>query len=286
MNKHLGFGAAILLGGTALTGVWSQPAKATIDVTVYDGFAPNHHGSPSYIPWAENAIAALTGGTQSASSGPTYFQQAPGTASPSSNIVTNFNSWNGVANPGSPYGSELGNRITFIAVIKDTDGLNDISLSQLTETLTSNSSQFNLLYNWGNSTLTYNNGATTAQTTPDSSLIETYSATQVGILAGGGGTITSGANTQLVNELVVVGWGNALANTGPSCAGAGATQAAIQCVANQYAAIDPVSMAATFSLGGASGSAGIVFTPEPGTLALFGSAVAGLGLLGKRRKKA
>jgi hypothetical protein len=45
-------------------------------------------------------------------------------------------------------------------------------------------------------------------------------------------------------------------------------------------------MTTTFSLGGASGSGSIEFTPEPGTLALFGSAVAGLGLLGKRRKKA
>ena len=290
------FSAASLLGGVALSCMLTQAAMAdTITLSVYAALAPNHHGSPSYAAWAANAIQAIQLGDSSYGTpgSPTYYQQV-GSLTDSNNIVTSFNSWNGVANPGGSLAGELGNRLTYIAVATDTTGAN-INLGELRESLISTDpgNVFGLTYNWSTSTLSFGGGsgppyANNAVTTPDSSTPLNYSLTQVGI--NGATTITSGLSTQAANELIVVGWGNALGNSGATCSALGATQAAISCVRSQYDALVPFNMIGSFSL--VDGSNTVLATgsdnvpmPEPATMALFGSAVVGLGLVKKRRKK-
>lgn len=302
MNKHFNFGAAMLLGGTALAGLGVRPAFAdTINIQVYAAFAPNHNGSPSYAGWAANAVSAVENNDTSFGSptSPTYFQEVTGPASSSQNVVTNFNSWNGVANPGGAYASEEGNRLTYIAVVTDTTGPG-ISLSGLGETITAGpnptgggqAGSLNLSYNWGTGNLAYYtffNGSPQSFSTGT----PTYGPTAIG-LNGSGQQITSTgeSGSDLVNELIVVGWGNALANTAsssPACAALGSTQAAISCVEHNYASIAPLDMTGAFTYGASSGSDSVNFgpvnTPEPATLALFGSAIASLGLVGRKRKK-
>jgi hypothetical protein len=281
LDRHSKIGAATLVSGVALTCMLGPPAFAdVITMQVYAAEAPNAFGSPSYNGWAANAITAVEANQSSAGTPgtPTYFQEVT-TGTDTSNIVTSFPSWNGGANPGGAFSSELGNRLTFILVAKDTTGPN-ISLSELTAVMSSSdpSNTFGFSTNWANG-----------------NPISNYSANQIGLITTGPSspsTITSGSPTQLVNELVVVGVGNALANTGagnPCSVLSG--QAAVDCVKGQYDALIPFNITTTYSLAGtgASGSASVAFVPdvpEPGTLALFGSAVAGLGLIGRRRKKA
>ena len=68
-------------------------------------------GSPSWDGYVTNAIAGLqnrcaaTGNPNS----PTYYQSAD-TFLPTQLIVTDYNSWNGVVNPGGAFSAESGNR--------------------------------------------------------------------------------------------------------------------------------------------------------------------------------
>jgi len=288
MNKQLNFGAAVLLGTTALAGLTGRPASAdTITMTIVAAEAPNAFGSPSYSAWAANAIYAAEHGLSSYGTPgtPSYYQEVT-SGTDSSNIVTSFPSWNGVANPPPPFSHELGNRLTYTVIVTDSTGA-DISLSELRGLMTSSDplNTFGFTYNWSTGQLAYSGGTYTSPTN--------YSAGQVGLITGDLTPITSGPATQLVNELIVTGFGNALANTSSAaCKALGSSQAAINCVEAQYKALMPFDITATFSLVGTpngtiSASDSVPFpAPEPGTLTLFGSAVAGLGLLGKRRRKA
>ena len=111
------------------------------------------------------------------------------------NIVTGFPSWNGLADPGDVFGAnfsqELGNRLQFGIDIKG--GTNLISISQLSFSAHSTDPSNTLDFAFAQGS--YN-----------------YSASYVGIIYGPGGTntyITSGPATQLVNEIVGRGSGNA-----------------------------------------------------------------------------
>jgi hypothetical protein len=287
MDKNWKLGAATLVSSVALTCMLGQPALAadTITMQIYAAEAPNFYGAPGFSGWAANAVYAVEHNlTTYGAPGPMQYQQVY-SGTDSSNIVTSFPSWDGITPPPAGYSSQLGNRLTFMLVVTDSSGAN-INLSQLRGVMTSSdgANTFGFTYDWSTGQLVWPGGSFTSPTD--------YSAYQQGLINGNPTPVTSGPDTQNVNELVVVGLGNALANTsGATCSSLGATQAALNCVKSQYDALMPFDITASYSLvggpGPASGSASIPFpAPEPGTLALFGSAVAGLGLLGKRRKKA
>jgi len=270
------------VSAVALCCLLEEPVAAqTVTIEQYAAEAPNVYGSPSYSGWAANAIYALENGLTSygTPNTPTYFQEIQG-VSTSGNIVTNFNSWNGVANPSSPYSKEEGNRLTFLIVAKSSSG-NNISLSQLSETMSSNDAKdtFGVTYNWGTGQFCYSGHCYTYGAA-------TYSADQVGLISGGGEYNSGQPGTDEVNELIVIGIGNALANTsGGTCSALGSTQAAINCVVAEYDALFPLVISSTAMIDGVSNT-DPVNVPEPGTLALFGAALAGLGLVGMRRRKA
>jgi hypothetical protein len=191
-----------LLGGFALSIPWSASAQSPT-ITVIPSLAPNVFGSPSYSQWDQNALWALQNGLASYGnpSLPTYYCQAPSFVPISDDIVTGFNSWMGVADPGNVFGSayanELGNRIQFGVVVNGNGSL--ISINNLSFSASSTDPGDALGFSFGVGS--YN-----------------YSSDYIGIIWGAGGQsdvadytyITSGSSTQLVNEIVGRGSGNAL----------------------------------------------------------------------------
>ncbi|HEV2689071.1 MAG TPA: PEP-CTERM sorting domain-containing protein, partial [Bryobacteraceae bacterium] len=74
--------------------------------------------SPSYAAWQANAEQAIAAGlTQFGTPGTPSFFQETSTFVAADEDVTNLPSWEGMANPATPFNNELGNRITFIAVV-------------------------------------------------------------------------------------------------------------------------------------------------------------------------
>ena len=119
------------------------------------------------------------------------------------NMVTSFPSWMGVADPGTVFGpafaQESGNRLTFGMDIKG--GTNLISIAQLSFTMTSTDPGNTL--DWTYSPIPYSySGLNTGSANP----------VYLGIIYGPNGQntyVTNGPATQLVNEIVTCGSGNA-----------------------------------------------------------------------------
>jgi hypothetical protein len=218
-----------------------------ISITVIPALAPNVFGSPNWNAWLSNATTALINGYPAYGdpSSPGYYQQAPAVISATNNIVTGFPSWNSVANPGAVFGanysSELGNRIQFGIDIKG--GTNLISISQLSFSANSSDAGNTLGFTFGQGS--YN-----------------YSSSYIGILYGPGGTntyITSGPPTQLVNEIVGRGSGNAWAvyDTSGSVA---SQQSNLDLLISQLGS-EPFSFSGTYTLAGVTGSNSVTFNP-------------------------
>jgi len=202
-TQPFSFSATYSLGGVSasntvmLIPVQSALGQGGMSITVIPAIAPNAFGSPNWNAWVSNATTAIRNGYTSFGdpASPSYYQQASNVISVTNNIVTGFASWDGLADPGTVFGPayapEYGNRLHFGIDIKG--GTNLISISQLSFTAHSTDPSNALDFSY-----------------PEGSY--SYSPSYVGIIYGVGGNdtyITSGPATQLVNEIVGRGSGNA-----------------------------------------------------------------------------
>jgi hypothetical protein len=242
---------SLIFGGiflTVLSTPFFSPAHAQgITITVIPALAPNVYGSPNWNAWVSNATTAIANGYASYGdpSSPSYYQRAPGVISVTNDIVTGFPSWNSLADPGNVFGvnfsQELGNRLQFGIDIKG--GTNLISISQLSFSAHSGDPSNTLDFAFAQGS--YN-----------------YSSSYVGIIYGPGGTntyITSGPATQLVNEIVGRGSGNAWAvyDTSGNIA---SEQSNIVLCASQLSD-QPFNFTGTYTIAGVSGSNSVTLNP-------------------------
>lgn len=260
----------------------SSNAFGGISFTVTPSLAPNAFGSSNYSEWVNNSIVALQNGysdySQPSDPGPAVYHAAPLVLNVSDIIVTNFPSWRGNANPGATYGpdyaNELGTRLHFGLDIVGTAGMT-FSASQLSLDATSSDPDNSL-------------GFTRAAGTYN------YGFDLVGIKYGadgqkGGGddtVITSGPNTQTVNEIVFRGSGNAFAvlSDDPGATNQDKIDMALANLPSNFTFTGQYSITDSNNLG-FSGSATVLLVPEPSTYAMIlGAGLTGLVAWGKRRR--
>lgn len=269
-----------LLSATAALVVAAPVAAQTAPViTVTPTLAPNAFGSPSYAAWVSNSINAQKFGlpVYGTPDTPTFYQ-AQSVVGAAEGIVTGFASWKGSADPGTVYGpqyaNELGNRMMF--GIKIVAGSAQFSISQVSFSATSSDAGDALGFS------------------SDPGFFS-YSDEYVGVLKGNDGQlgtaddvyITSGANTQLVDEVLGRGRGTSFAAYCDGCTPA-QQQQAIDDAAGYFTA--PTTFTGTYSLFGVQGSGTFTIlptaaVPEPAT---WGMMIAGFGLAGAamRRRRA
>jgi hypothetical protein len=165
-------------------------------ITICPSVAPNAYaGASSYAAYAASAIAGLSTGACTNEGGDRATNPAAynvvSSFAPGDAMVSSFPMWEGLMNPAAPFNNEYGNRITFGMIIDG--GGTKISLSELTFTMSSSDPADVLGYS-------------------DNYLDYNYNATHVGVINGPGGPtfVTSGSDTALVDEILMVGVGNAL----------------------------------------------------------------------------
>jgi hypothetical protein len=227
-----------------------------ITVAVYPALAPNRWGSPSWNAWSSNAVTAILNGCSSCGdpAWPSYYRQITNAVPVTNNLVTSFPSWMGVADPGTVFGpnfaNESGNRLTFGMHIKG--GTNLISISQLSFIMASTDPGNTL--NWSYSPIPYSySGLNTGSANP----------VYLGIIYGANGEktyVTNGASTQLVNEIVTCGSGNAWWPDGTSADSIAVQQSNILACASQVGA-ELFSFNGTYVLDGVAGSNSVTFNP-------------------------
>ena len=176
-------------------------AKADFVMNVVASSAPNFFGSPNWTDYATNAIFSLendAGDIGDRTVTPSAYEQFSTGQAISVNelIVSSFASWRGMANPAAPFDQENGNRLHFGLHLMG-DGSQQFAMADIEYEITSddgNSLGFAGDLSGGN-----------------------YSSVRVGIdwgadrVKGGGDdtVITSGVGTQLIDEFIYVGVGNA-----------------------------------------------------------------------------
>lgn len=173
----------------------------TISIIVTPSSAPNAFGSPSYAGYVSNAITGIRNGlATNGAAGPSQYTTITGPIAVANNIVTGFPSWNGVAEPGAPNASELGNRVLFGVDIIGSSATALFSIDRLGFSAFSSDLGNSLGFSFAAGSYTYSND-------------------YVGVLYGADGIrntsddifITSGPANQFVNEIVGRGSGNAWA---------------------------------------------------------------------------
>lgn len=247
-------------------------------VEVVASSAPNFLSSPSWSDYATAAVFSLENGAGNIgdrNTDPTAYEQFSDGMLISSNemIVSNFASWRGQANPPAPFNLERGNRLHFGLHILG-DGTMQFNMDQVEYEITSDD---------GNS-LGFSGDLSG----------DNYSTVRVGIdwgadrMKGGGDdtTITSGPGTQLVDEFIYVGVGNAWdASTQPGPSDQDKLDQVRQSLFPDY----PITVTGIYRLndgGGntlATGSTFVVVVPEPGAAVLLAGLV--LSGFGFRRRR-
>jgi hypothetical protein len=272
----------LVLCALALFG-FVNTSNADITIEVFPAYAPNGPASPNWLAYTGNAITGITAGGANTGTGPdrdsdpAYYELVTGVISPSEIIYTEFNSWRGTAanNPaftGNPaVTGEFGNRVHFGTRITATSGM-EFALNDVSWTLDSDDDTD---FFDQNGTLTGN-----------------YSATRVGLNYGTDGvkgtaddmSISSGAGTQLVNELVYVGVGDGFESENSAApTDQDDINATLAVILSGCEACE-VMLTGTYMVGDASGSGKITLAiPEPSTIVLASFGVLALGLIRKRR---
>jgi hypothetical protein len=232
------------------------PGTGGITIAVYPALAPNRWGSPSWNAWASNAVTAILTGCSACGdpAWPTYYQQITNAVPVTNNMVTSFPSWMGMADPGTVFGpnfaNESGNRLTFGMDIKG--GTNLISISQLSFIMASTDPGNTL--NWSYSPIPYSySGLNTGSANP----------VYLGIIYGPNGQktyVTNGPATQLVNEIVTCGSGNAWWPDGTSADSIAVQQSNIVVCAEQ-AGTQVFSFSGTYVIDGMAGGNSVTFNP-------------------------
>ena len=227
-----------------------------ITITVFPALAPNRWGSPSWNAWASNAVTAILNGYSSYGdpSSPTFYQQITNAVPVTNNMVTSFPSWMGSADPGDVFGpafaQESGNRLTFGMDIKG--GTNLISIAQLSFTMTSTDPSNTL--DWTYSPIPYSySGLNTGSANP----------VYLGIIYGPNGQntyVTNGPATQLVNEIITCGSGNAWWPDGTSADSIATQQSNIVACATQLGT-QPFFFTGTYTIDGMAGTNSVTFNP-------------------------
>jgi len=252
----------------------SARAEFLSNITMTECFssAPNVFGSPSWASYVTNAITGIENGCVATGdpNSPSYYQSGSSFL-PGDLIVTDYNSWQGQTGLPAPFDGEYGNRL-HAGLLVNGNGT-QFSLSELQFSMTSS------------------DPADALQFSGDFDATDSYSSTRVGIIHGPDGDtyVTSGPATQLVDELVYVGVGNAFCSGTGGCGGG--PFESISDLTAYMASNAPFSVTNTYSLVDSSDvvlasvtATADVAVPEPSTLLSLAAGVGLLGLCGVRRR--
>lgn len=265
-----------------LCGVSSLEAQSTPTIAVFPSLAPNAFGSPSFPQWESNTITALQLGQSSLGSPtqPTYYQQIANGAIIQPWVATEFPSWMLKADPSTAFGpafaNELGNRLYFNLHIVGNG--TQFSIAQLSLTATSSDSGNVLGFTVSAGTYQYNSGYVGLNYGPD------------GIKGNADDVfITSGANTQPIDELFARGSGNApeASNSDPGATDQEKIDLVVAGLPTPFTFTGGYSLSTDAGTSTGSAFVQVVGVPEPTTVVMTAAGAAGLaaGCYSYRRRR-